>query len=295
MNGPSQPPAAPRGHTPEKPGHSRLKPTLMIGAAVALALVAGGATIWLGSDDGEPVATPVSTGAASGHRDPESPAARRQPQATTDSTFSMAAMPRPDHNEESAPAPEPDLSVPFEIEDIANALSNIELDEEGMPVLNETTREILDTAFMRTAEPMTESELNQLQSLIKAGLEGDAGARAAEIAGRYYRYSQDYRAIADTLEMQGGNPEALRANFEQVSILRRSHLGEDVAQHMFGQEEALTRYTLDAMTIQSDPELTPEQKADRQKALRESADGLREAGLVAAPAPEPEADPKQTN
>lgn len=294
MNGPSQTPEAQsRKRRGKGADRSPLNALVLIGAAAALVLAAGIAVIWPGNDDAEPVATaPPSNRPVPENRNPETAAQSTLPR---DNTFSMAAMPRKDGTDAAVTDIEPTLSVPFELEDIAGALSSVELDEDGMPVLNETTREILDTAFMQTAEPMTGAELEQLQSMIEAGLEGEAGERAADIAGRYHNYSREYREIADTLEMQGSDPEALRANFEQVSILRRSHLGEDVARQMFGQEEALTRYTLEAMTIQGNPELTPEQKARREESLRESADELREAGLIAAPEAEPAADQEQAN
>jgi lipase chaperone LimK len=61
---------------------------------------------------------------------------------------------------------------------------------------------------------------------------------------------------------------------DNLHALRVSYLGAEAAQAMFGEEEAMTRKLVGMMAAQKDPNLTPEQKAER---AQEMMNNLRPA------------------
>lgn len=62
--------------------------------------------------------------------------------------------------------------------------------------------------------------------------------------------------------------ETLGQTFEQLKLLRRSHLSPVAVEEFFGLEEAYGEFTLAQIRIQSLPDLTAQQKAQRIEALR---------------------------
>ena len=159
-----------------------------------------------------------------------------------------------------------EADVPFKLEQVAYALSQVELDENGDIVLNEAGKSVLEQAFMDAGTTLNEQQLAELKTMIEAGLGGQAGEQAAQIADKFYRYSNAFREISDTLAVRG-DPQSLRNDYEQVTRLRRTHLGPELADQLYAREEQMTRYTLEVMEIQADPNLTPEQRAEKRQEL----------------------------
>lgn len=158
--------------------------------------------------------------------------------------------------------------VDIDLDAIAAVLSHLKLNEKGQLQLDRHVRANLDAAFLRPSAPMGEEQFADLKSLIIAGLPGDAGRQAAAVAQRYFHYSNAYRDIADTFENLA-SPEDIQRGFQQLNRLRRDHLGADVARALFGEEERMTQYTLEIMRIQSDPELSAEEKNTLQEQLQQ--------------------------
>ncbi|MFL1483540.1 lipase secretion chaperone [Marinobacter sp. LN3S78] len=161
---------------------------------------------------------------------------------------------------------EEETDLPFKLEQVADALSRVELDENGDIVLNEAAQTVLEQAFLDARVTMDEQQLEELKVMIEAGLAGQAGEQAVQITEKFYRYSNAFREISDTLAVRG-DPQSLRNDYEQIARLRRTHLGPELADELYRQEEQMARYTLDVMAIQADPNLTPEQRTERQREL----------------------------
>ncbi|MFL1404481.1 lipase secretion chaperone [Marinobacter sp. M1N3S26] len=161
---------------------------------------------------------------------------------------------------------EEETNLPFKLEQVAGALSQIELDENGDIVLNETAQTVLEQAFLDARVTMDEQQLAELKAMIEAGLGGQAGEQAVEITEKFYRYSNAFREISDTLAVRS-DPQSLRNDYEQIARLRRTHLGPELADQLYHREEQMARYTLEVMAIQADPDLTPEQRTERQQKL----------------------------
>ena len=113
----------------------------------------------------------------------------------------------------------------------------------------------------------TEAELEQIASLIKIGLPGEAGIQAATIVLNYYHYKAaetDLIAQFDTTDIH-----ALQSNYEQLIATRVAHLGYDVNQQLFGEEQRQQQYMISAMLLQNDTSLTESERTERQAALKE--------------------------
>lgn len=167
--------------------------------------------------------------------------------------------------EESAEAENAE-EVPFDVVVIYGALGNIELGEAGNVVIDHKARHALEASFNPLDLMLDAEELAELQELIRIGLPGRAGEQTAEIVGDYYRYRVAEADFNQTHESDGDLITA-RNNFEQLVALREAHLGYEVAEKLYGEENALTRYTLKAMQVEVDPGLSAEQKAERWQAL----------------------------
>lgn len=198
------------------------------------------------------------------------PAAPQTQQATTEPetrlfSDSMLAAEEDEPEEPAEPEQaEDEGNIPFKLEQVANALSHIELDENGDVVLNETAQTVLEQAFLDARSTMNEEQLAELKTMIEAGLGGQAGEQAVEIADKFYRYSNAYREISDTLAVRP-DPDSLRNDYDQIARLRRTHLGPELADQLYAREEQMTRYTLEVMAIQADEDLTPEQRKEKQQ------------------------------
>jgi lipase chaperone LimK len=159
-----------------------------------------------------------------------------------------------------------EAEIPFKLEQVADALSRVELDENGDILLNETAQMVLEQAFMDSRKTLNEQQLAELKTMIEAGLGGQAGEQAVQITEKFYRYSNAFREISDTLAVRG-DPQSLRNDYEQITRLRRTHLGPELADQLYAREEQMTRYTLEVMEIQADQDLTPEQRTKKQQEL----------------------------
>ncbi len=231
---------------------------------VAAVIWAGGQTLIPDSTPPAPAQAPAGTDLTTASVQPQ-PAAKPDTQLFSESVLSASST-SPVPAQEAPTAGESELNIPFQIEHVAHALSRVELDEDGNVIINESAQVVLEQAFMDSRVTLDEQQLEELKAVIAAGLEGPAGAQAVEVAEKFYRYSNAYREVADTLAMRT-DPASLRSDYEQVERLRRTHLGPELADQLYGREEQLTRYTLEIMELQSATDLTPEQRSEKQKEI----------------------------
>ncbi|MGM0569484.1 lipase secretion chaperone [Marinobacter sp.] len=253
---------------PRQPAPSRKNSRAAIVGAGAGMLGVVAVVIWAGGKAliPDPAEAPLPDAELSYQPSPPEP--DRTPAEPEDRIFSESAL---NMEEPDQPAgkvtdadDEPDLNIPFQIEQVAHALSRVEVDDDGNVVINEAAQTVLEQAFMDARVTMDEQQLEELKAMIQAGLEGPAGAQAVEVAEKFYRYSNAFREISDTLATRS-DPDSLRGDYEQIQRLRRTHLGPELAEELYGREEQLTRYTLEVMEIQADPNLTPEQRQEKQR------------------------------
>lgn len=149
---------------------------------------------------------------------------------------------------------------------VAEALSQLNRDEAGKIVVDDVARDTLDAAFLRSPEPMSSQRFSELQSQVLAALPGEAGQQAANVAERYYHYSNVYRDLEDNFRYLGSVDEIERGN-RQLQKIRRTYLGEELASALFAEEERMMQQTLENMRILSDDSLSQEEKERRQEPL----------------------------
>lgn len=231
---------------------------------VALGIWAGGKALL--PEDSAPAPQPVTTTTPERYVAPEVKPASQPPEEEKLFSESILAAKEqepeaPEETEEEKPS-----TIPFELEQVAYALSRVEVDENGNVVLNETAQTVLEQTFMDAKFTMDEQQVAELKAMVEAGLGGQAGAQAVEITEKFYRYSNAFREISDTIAMRG-DPQSLRNDYEQIARLRRTHLGPELADQLYAREEQMTLYTLDVMAIQADPKLTPEERDQKTQEL----------------------------
>lgn len=257
-----------RVNSPKKsapPPRHKNRTALFATGAVVLGGVA--VAIWAGGKALIPdTGAPSDEQAVEQQAEPAAPQTQQGPAEPETRLFSDSMLAAEDDEPEEAveAEAEDEGDLPFRLEQVANALSHIELDENGDIVLNETAQTVLEQAFLDARGTMNEEQLAELKAMIEAGLGGQAGEQAVEIADKFYRYSNAYREISDTLAVRP-DPQSLRNDYDQISQLRRTHLGPELADELYAREEQMTRYTLEVMAIQADPDLTPEQRKEKQQ------------------------------
>ncbi|WP_339801904.1 lipase secretion chaperone [uncultured Marinobacter sp.] len=247
---------------------------LMLGTgAVAMGAVAGiiwfGAQTMIGKQEPADTArvTPSVQSAPATITQPAPPAATGP--ADPAPLFSQSLV-SAEPAEQPAVADEPDSSVPYDLETIAYSLGQLTIGDDGHVVLDHTAHQLLEEAFLYSEAPIDEAQMNELRAMIEAGLGEEAGERASDIAERFYRYSSAYKEIEDILGMRN-DPVSISNDYEQLARLRRTHLGNELAEQLYGEEETLTRYTLEVMKIQNDPDLSPEERKRRQQSAADKA------------------------
>lgn len=264
---------------------------VMLGTgAVALGAVAG--IIWFGAQTmigkQEPVPAQTSREAPSAQSTPATsaaPAPSAVESADPAPLFSNTLVaPKPE--EEPTVADEPASTMPYDLEVIAYSLGQLTIGEDGHVVLDHTAHQLLEEAFLYGETPIDEAQMNELRAMIEAGLGDEVGERASDIAERFYRYSSAYKEISDTFGMRN-DPVAISNDYEQLARLRRTHLGNELAEQLYGEEETLTRYTLEVMKIQSNPNLSHEEREQRQQ------EAAAKAGIMLSDGAEEESDAGQ--
>lgn len=234
---------------------------MLLVAVTILALLAAGVFMPLPNSHGEPAPAGSHSVAVDGRGDGPGPQDRK-------TAVEQKAAASGEEKNHRAPAPVeshlPVTAVPAE--KVAEALSRLNRDEAGKIVVDDVARDTLDAAFLRSPEPMSSQRFSELQSQVLAALPGEAGQQAANVAERYYHYSNVYRDLEDSFRYLGSVNEIERGN-RQLQKIRRTYLGEELASALFAEEEQMMQQTLENMRTLSDDSLSQEEKEKRQEQL----------------------------
>jgi lipase chaperone LimK len=172
--------------------------------------------------------------------------------------------------------PRPTGETPSNVVGIYRILQSIKLDENGRVVPDQTVKEALEEGFADLGPDLSRAAMSELQNLIRIGLPGQAGEETARILEDYYRFR-----LAE-IEFNGQPVNELPVDhYEKLVQLRRSYLGADVADKLFAVEDIHGRHMFAAIAIQTNANLTDEEKETQQKALQEKLnDRLLALGLL---------------
>jgi lipase chaperone LimK len=169
-----------------------------------------------------------------------------------------------------------DGEVPSSVVAIYRILQSIKLDENGGVVPDQTMKEALEEGFDDLGPNLSTEAMSELQKSIRTGLAGQAGEEAAQILEDYYRF----RLAEMEFEGQPAN-QTPADHYEKLVQLRRSYLGAEIADKLFAVEDTNGRHMLAAIAIQTNANLTDEEKQAQQKALQETLnDRLLALGLL---------------
>ena len=154
----------------------------------------------------------------------------------------------------------------FDVGLVFDALSQVVVDHNDDVVINHNAKDLLESAFKKMTFDLSENDLNELNELIVIGLPGKAGEQTAKIVRDYY----DYRlAEADFMASTYGEDMIdAQTNFEQIVAIRRAELGHEVAEKLFGLQEAEAHFMIQSIKNQSDTGLTEEERLRKQTDLQ---------------------------
>lgn len=240
------------------------KKSLLI-SALAAAAVIGGWVYWVSPED-EPKPDAVVQ-----QQNTDTIAEKWQWQNFTET------KPAPDSAANSgAGTPDSKGEVPAKVVAIYRILQSIRLDENGRVVPDQTMKEALEEGFGDLGPDLSAAAMSELQKSIRTGLPGPAGEEAAQILEDYYRF----RLAETEFEAQPVN-QSPADHYERLVQLRRSYLGAETADKLFEAEDINGRHMLAAIAIQTNTDLTDEEKQVQQAGLQEKLnDRLLAAGLL---------------
>jgi len=169
--------------------------------------------------------------------------------------------------------PRPVAEVPYDVVKIYTMLQNIRLDENGLVVPDQTAKEALENGFLELGPDLSPEAMTELQDLIRIGLPGEAGEKAARIMENYYqlRLAEDdfNQQREDQLSITKVNQLPSIDGYEELVQLRRSYLGDEIADKLFAVEDAQARHMFAAIATQQNKNLTDEEKQSQQEALQD--------------------------
>lgn len=232
------------------------RPVVLVTAFAAAGLVVG-ALLW--SDDETEVNDVHVLAPASSEPGPGTP-----PQWQTPATTEAPPLPTQAPTGGNATAPTEEMTA-AELHAVADMFA---LDPYGQLVVDGkllAAFDVVSTDFDASAGP---EQLQRAQEVLRHALPGDAGQRAADLMAAYQDYRKELAQLSPqsmSMQSNGMTPDRL---LERMHALRRQHFDAATADALFGVEEAQARYSLEAMRIEQDVSLSPEQRQERIGALR---------------------------
>ncbi|RJS23903.1 lipase chaperone [Corallococcus sp. H22C18031201] len=143
----------------------------------------------------------------------------------------------------------------------------LRVDASGHLVLSADVRRLFDYYLSATGEESPESLRARIIASMRAKLPASALDEALRVLDDYLAYRQ----AARTLEVPAGSgPEDVAGRLDAVRRLRREHLGTEVADAFFAEDEQHDAVALQRMRLEKDTTLSSEERARRIEALEET-------------------------
>lgn len=178
----------------------------------------------------------------------------------------------------TTPDSEQTREIPFTVDEVYVLVQTVNLDETGNLALGNDTLLALDRLFLNGDKKLSEQDLRNLRELIEAGLPGETGGKAAGVATDYYDYLEAQTQLTATHRPEEGSASGLSGEqlYRELRQLRAMHLGQDVADQLFRTADAQFTYMTQARDLQTDNNLSQEQKLAEVHKLGEA---LQEASI----------------
>lgn len=166
---------------------------------------------------------------------------------------------------------------PFTPKSVFRALQAVKLDADGNVILDHDALLSLDEALERIYAKLDSESLMVLQQLIRDALPGHAGEQTAKLVGDYHQFlvaknefSQINEAMADSNnEMTTESIQANELLYKELQELREVHLGSSSTSKLFRISDAHAKYMFDSMKLESDQDLSVEEKQIKRLEIRE--------------------------
>lgn len=137
----------------------------------------------------------------------------------------------------------------------------------GGLVIDADTRASIEAVINSMPDPPSADDLARLERTLREGLPREDAEKALKLMTDYRHYTADVRNEMQPKGIPNSMEEA-RAFFDQMDAVKRRHFDDATANALFGQADNHARLTMEAMFVQQDTGLSPEQKKERLDALR---------------------------
>lgn len=142
-------------------------------------------------------------------------------------------------------------------------------DAAGELVVDEQTRLNLEALIARNGSRALDAEVREQTEHLSPG----ASREAEELFQKFLQYQEAQRQTYPPGDAPLTADDAVR-ELEGLHALREAHFGPELAQRLYGSEEAIAREMIEVMRIENDQSLTAEEKLERAQALRARLPGV---------------------
>jgi lipase chaperone LimK len=165
-------------------------------------------------------------------------------------------------SEATSAAPVPELPASLRNTDVDGGLL---VDSDGQFTPTNDALEMFDYFFTGLGEESQEDVIARIVAEIHKTLEPAAAAQALAFLQNYL----DYRQQAGGLSQQAADGDSLLTQFERLRALRRQIFGQEIADQLFGDDEALTQIRLEQQDIAEDSSLSDDERRQRIQELNQ--------------------------
>ena len=153
-------------------------------------------------------------------------------------------------------------------------------DERGQLILDKGVRDVFDY-FLSSRGEQPDAVLDaRMRAYVKHRLHPPAAQQALALLDGYLSYLQQLDGLSQ--QSRGGASMNPKERLALLMDLRSRSFTSDVVQAFFAMDQAYDQYTVDKIAVFNDRNLTPVQKANQIKTLRQALPSALQANLDAA-------------
>ncbi len=146
--------------------------------------------------------------------------------------------------------------------EVESALTMAKLDIYGRLILDDSARASLNLVVSRLPAKLSDSDMENIQNLIKQAMPGTAGEQVAQVLGNYYKLKQAEKSWFEN-GIQANSPDAALQQLNEMVNMRREYLGADVANQLFSKQHKQALFSLKRASLNQRTDLTELQKQDK--------------------------------
>ena len=135
-------------------------------------------------------------------------------------------------------------------------LSEITLDENGLPLVNDQLKRQLDNAVRLIGRDRAPADLDKIHDLVKQAFKPETAKAINQMLFQYHAYKIAEEDYTNTLNGRPTTPGDATRNLKSLSDLRESYLGHELAMKLFGKEDTYQNYMVELTERLSRPDLT---------------------------------------